>query len=193
MQPALNTIDPDLPSTEYVFKRIFFVRVPQQSLESEGDIRQFGSRSTGFAKYDNQIFGQMTSCYLTIAQMASIHDRGFGVQLVHYEDAKTVYEFVQHHLDTWMKFITGTLNTAKAPFEDLRVLDRFATSVYGVAAHQYTTPDNLTTFGRWMSQFADLSDTAFNAPATEETKEADIKSRPSLQDALLEHQARMFG
>lgn len=187
------SIDPNVPSSEYIFRRLFHVRTREEALQTEQELQTYGARSTGSVKYDNHLYGRLTTCYIPIAKMAMIFDRGFEVHLVNHSDAKTVYEYIQHHLETWMKFMGNGVNAVKAPYEDLRLLDRFATSVYGVAIHQYQKADALTPFGRFMAQFSDLSEDAFSTEVKTKAPAEEIKERPSLQDALIQYQAQLFG
>lgn len=186
-------IDPDVPSTEYIFRRVFLVATTEEALRAESDPSVY--KTTGFAKHDNSLIGMRAQCYMPISRMATIFDKGYMVALVKSEDAKTVYEYIQYHLEGWMKVMTGGLNAVQAPYDDLMVLDRFATAVYGVAAHQYGTPDTQTAFGRFMAQFKHLSADAFNTEVMEAKApdEPNIKPRIDLQEALLAHQARMLG
>jgi hypothetical protein len=130
------------------------------------------------------------TCYLTIAAMAEIFAKGYKLDLVVHEDAKRLYEYVQYHLDSWMAIVRCDMNQNKAPYEDLKLLDRFAASVYGVAAYQYEKADSSTPFGRFMSQFANLSEDAFGLGIPAEEREQEVAPRRSLQDDLLEIQSR---
>lgn len=187
-------IDPDTPSTNYIFHRLFLVRTTEEALRTEKQVETYGVPSTGLAVFDNQLFNMATRCYIPISRMADIFDKGHMVSLVNHSDAKIVYEYIQYHLESWMKIISGGLNAVKAPYEDLKLLDRFATAVYGVAAHQYGGGAGaLTPFGRFMAQFHHLSEDAFSLDKVQEAASPAVKPRVNLQDALLEHQARLLG
>lgn len=188
----LTTIDPKIASKEYIFNRVFLIRTTEEALRDGSNYAEYGTSSTGYKQHDSKLINLSTQCYLTIAKMANLADKGYPVSLANRSDAKTIYEFVQYHLDSWMKAISGGLNLVKAPYDDLKILDRFATSIYGVAVHQYEAGVQATAFGRFMDQFHHLSEDAFSIKPPE-PKETEIKQRPSLQEALLEHQAKMFG
>lgn len=182
-------IDTTISSDVYIFERTFLVRTTHAATLDPIEVEMFGIVSTGVKNYDPPI-ERPTTCYLSIAKMATIFDKGHPIALINKADVKRVYEYIQYHLESWMSVLANGINAIEAPFDDLLILDRFASSVYGVAAYHYDSKPN-TNWGLFMDQFQHLTADAFSGYKPEAV-ERDIPARTSLTDALLEQQARLL-
>lgn len=127
----------------YIFEPIFKVTVPQEALRTEEEIRMLGTPTTMNRRIDAALSRQRTTTYMNIARMAEIHAKGHPVGIVNHADCKTIYGYVQDHLDAWVKLLNHTLNRPKAPYEDLFKLDQFAQAVFQHARWQYVNSENM--------------------------------------------------
>ncbi len=127
----------------YIFVPIFKVTVPQEALRSEEEIRVLGTPTTMNRRIDSALSRQRTTTYMNIAKMATLHAQGHAVGVVNHADCKTIYGYVQDHLDAWVKRLSHTVNRPKAPYEDLFKLDQFAQAVFQHARWQYVNNENM--------------------------------------------------
>lgn len=126
----------------YIFVPIFQVTVPQEALRTEEEVRTYGTPTTMNKRIDATLSRQRTTTYMNIAKMATLHSKGYQVGIVTHSDCKTIYDYVQNHLDAWANLLGNTINRPKAPYEDLYMLDQFAQAVFQHARWQYTDQSN---------------------------------------------------
>lgn len=197
--PQLTLVDKNIDSTEYIFKRMFLVRTPREAILNRNEIEQWGSRSTGFRRYDEQLVGAYTQVYLPIAKIADIMHEGYHISLCDAaNDSKRMYEYIQYHLESWMQVINGSMHKVDAPIEDLRKLDALANNVYAIAAGYYKS-DDMSEFEKFLTDLnfggaLPSMDLLYNQD--QEQKPAvntEAPARKSFQDELLQYQADLLG
>jgi hypothetical protein len=130
-KPVTLELNPDLPSTMYIFDVVFECKIRNVDLLSEDELRMFGTQDTGMDIFNEANTTQMVSANLTIAEMAKHHGRGNHFRYVFAQDTLKIYEFTQHHLTQWATHLGGlSLNNAQVPIEDLMLLDDYCSTVY---------------------------------------------------------------
>ena len=132
-----------LGTDHYIFVPLFQVTVPQEALRTEEEVRILGTPTTLNKRYDAQLSRQRTTTFMNIAKMATLSHKGWGVAIVKHSDCKTIYEYIQNHLDAWANLLGHTIHRPKAPYEDLFILDQFAQQVFQHARWQYSNPENM--------------------------------------------------
>lgn len=186
-------IDRNQPREVYILDVIYEVKTVEEALRSAAQVEIFGTPSTGFAQYDNQLVGSFTFCALNIDKMAKIHERGYYIGLVREEEAKDVYESVQHYLTGWMEAVGPGINHLKMPYDMLHRLDRFAHIVYPSAAAHYRNDGTLLSpFYTFCEDLLGSTGLGELKIATKPQEEQPVIARKSLQEELLAHQARML-
>lgn len=195
-----SIFDPSKTSDWYIFEPIFHVKVPAEALRTENEVRLLGTPSTGNKRTDAALSSRMTSSYMNIARMASLAFDGHPVAVVNHADCKTIFEYTQNHLDAWAKRLQFSINRPDAPFDDLQKLDRFASSVYVHARHQYNDPNNAQSgFMQAIEELGLLSEFSIFQPSMRKVKElealnrneaVDMPNRAPLSDLFLEAQSR---
>lgn len=131
------------PTDYYIFEPIFCVTVPQEALRSEEEVRALGTPTTLNRRIDAVLSKQRTTTYMNIAKMATLSAKGWPVAVVNHGDCKTIYEYVQNHLDAWVKLLGYSIHRPNAPYEDLFTLDQFAQQVFQHARWQYVDSSNM--------------------------------------------------
>ena len=184
-------IDPAQPREVYILDVVYEVKTVEEALRSQASVEFYGTPSTGFSEYDNQLVGSYTFCALNIDKMSKIIDRGYYLGLVHEEEAKDVYDSVQHYLLGWMDVMSHGINNIKAPYDLLHRLDRFAHAVYPSAAATKQDGTLLTPFSNFCEGiFAGTGLGELSKPV--QPQEAEAPARRSLQEQLINHQARFL-
>lgn len=134
--PVKIEIDPDQDSSIYVFDIVFECRVRNMDLISDEELRDYGSFSTGMEIMNNDNMTQLVAANLSITQMATHVSKGYSLRFIHAQDVLKIYEFTQHHLQRWASNLHNvSLNGAKAPLDDLIILDTFCNVVYEQAKY----------------------------------------------------------
>lgn len=161
-----------------IFEPIFEVRVPQEALRSEEEIRLYGTPTTGNRRIDKALRSAKTTTYMNIARMATLHSQGWEVAVVKHEDCKVIYDYVQNHLDAWVKLLSSSVNRPNAPYEDLHILDQFAQSVFAHARHLYANPDNMdNSFMRQIEELGLLGEFSIFQPSIQARERAQAAAR----------------
>lgn len=127
-----------IDTTSLLWEYYFKVRMPYLQTRSLQDIRNTGVAVTGIREIDNDIPNQQLTTMLTIAQMAEYFKEGVSIRVVHYEDIKTIYEYISQHIHVWKSRLERGINIGNAPVEDLILLDQFANTIYDHAKYQFT-------------------------------------------------------
>lgn len=178
----------------YIVDKVFGVQTVEEALRSRESIEMFGTPSTGFKQYDDQLVGSYTTCYLPIAKLAKIHEQGYHLAVLNREDCKTIYICVQYYLEKWMEIIRNNLNRVTIPYDILYQLDRFAHLVYPSASNVFNTNvDPGDALSRWMEQFQSECDIGSLEVVEDKNIDPETGERPvrtSLQEEIMQHQAR---
>lgn len=127
----------------YIFVPIFMVTVPQEALRTEEEVRVLGTPTTMNRRIDAVLSRQRTTTYMNIAKMATLASKGWAIGIVKHEDCKTIYDYVQNHLDAWVQLLGHSIHRPNAPYEDLYILDQFAQQIFQHARWQYNDKVNM--------------------------------------------------
>lgn len=131
----------DRESTGYrLFKKLFQCRVKAKHLIDVAYAAEYGLPSTGDNDYDRELGETMNDVYLPTSSIAELIGDGADVLIVNLEDAATMYQLIQDHLEWWdiqfresFYFEPGRLKRVK---EDLELLSRVASGLYPMV-HSY--------------------------------------------------------
>lgn len=126
----MSTEIPNKDTTVAIFDILYKCRIPVVATKSIEQIRQFGTYSTGDKNLDKAQSREMTTTYLSIANMAEYHSQGAQVALTNQDDVKQIYEDVTRHIMAWRETLDSGINIGMAPVEDLIALDQFASAIY---------------------------------------------------------------
>lgn len=122
-------------TVELIFDYRFMIRMPHQESRGLGNLRQFGTRMSDLSELNNSVQKEMRTCYLTINEMVEQFKGGVTVTVVKESDTKVIYQFIVAHLEGWKTRMARSINASSAPFEDLILLDEFASKIYVHARH----------------------------------------------------------
>lgn len=138
---------------EYYFK----VRVPHFKSRSIDDVRTRGVNISGIKEVDQDIENTNITTFLTINNMIDLFKEGVSVSVIHYNDTKTIYEYISRHLEAWKIQLSHGINIGDAPIEDLIAMDMFANLVYDHAKYIFTEglPDSVT--ARYMNNLMSIN------------------------------------
>lgn len=145
-KPVGSSVDMSVPSHEYIFKRMFMCIVSQMDITSKEYLKKFGMPTTGDANIDREMANQLITTYKTIADMVDLFRQGVTVRVPKQQDCKTIYEYVDYHIQSWAQAIQNGLNLGNAPLEDLIEMDKFATKLYPYALDNKLIMENSSVF-----------------------------------------------
>lgn len=128
-------IDPNTSSDYYIWEPRFRCSIPQLQTTSPTHMRLFGTHTTGDPDTDRVLANQDIVTFLTIADMVKHYKNGVPIKVLKYDDTKTIYEYIEHHIHCWKKRLETGINIGNAPIEDLITMDAFASTVYQHARH----------------------------------------------------------
>lgn len=141
-------IPKDKDTTYYLWEILFRCKVPQLATTSETYYRIFGSPTTGDAAIDRELQNQWIDTMIPIVKMVEYFNQGITIRVVNYADTKIIYDYIQRHLELWLDNVQHGLNIGNAPVEDLIAMDKFASTVFNHAKHQYEKVDVKSSFMR---------------------------------------------
>lgn len=140
---------------EGIFTRRYMFKVSQLAFVNPELNKRLGVATTGNKEFDTQLSDLRVVRALTPAQAAMIKNKRFYLALMVPEMALEIYKHLQTHLELWARACSEhALNVIKAPFEDLLVLEEFASALFMVARY-YFTPE-VTSVSMFSASF-DLS------------------------------------
>ena len=151
----------DHPNLKRIWGTLFKVKVPLVYSMSEDDIRNRGLPSTGDADVDAVMHNQLSITYKTIDAIFELYRNGATVAVVDYDDTRRIYEAIQEHLETWMRFMQYGIHLHQIPFDDLLELDAFANVVYDKAKFVFNPLAIRELNSSWNNLGIDLSPAAF--------------------------------
>lgn len=165
---AAIPIDINKPSDYYIWEPSFRCSVPQLQTTSVEYIKMFGTPTTGDPDIDKTLANQEIITYLTIAKMVEFHRKGVPIKVLNYNDTKTIYEYIEHHIRCWKKRMEVGINIGGAPVEDLIAMDRFATDVHKHARHLISQEEIDSFFVKSMGRVQTVNRFNLLAPVKEE-------------------------
>lgn len=120
-----------------IWGRVFLCKVPRIAHYGVSYLERYGLPSSGNAKVDRELMGQMSPSYITIDQMVEFYHEQTTISIVHKHDVKTVYEICQDYTFDWARSVQRSTFTSRVPFADLVKIDEFAEAVYQYAGFEY--------------------------------------------------------
>ena len=184
--------DPNLPPEYYLLDVVYQVRTADEALVSKEHVEMFGTPSTGFAKYDRQLIGSSTVCYLSIDRLVKINEKGYRIELMVADDAYAIYTSIHYYLSHWKRVMDTGINKTIVPYELLGAIDRFAQKVYPSATTFVLNPmegdDVNTAYIASLLDSGGVAELQDKAPPKDEAEISPIA--PSIQDDLMAHQIR---
>jgi len=132
-----NIISMPIPSdpTELIWGRIFAVSIPQYAIYNEAEVEQYGLPSCGIPQIDAESLSNPVPVMLNIDKIAE-HFRD-GVYITASRDVTTgIFITIHNYLGVWKKVMrAASMNTGRAPAEDLILLDELAEKLYSYSSH----------------------------------------------------------
>lgn len=121
-----------------LWKKRYWVNVPQDALIPEEDLIRFGTVTTGNRDIDAALRSNVGLAYWTVNEMAECLDRGYDVFIVNSSEGVIVYEDIIRHLTLWSEAIEGDpFNNPNAPYSDLLKLDNLAGKLFESVKYVY--------------------------------------------------------
>lgn len=176
-----ETIDVNVPSHEYVFKRMFKCVVSQMDITSKEYLKKFGVFTTGDPGIDREMANQPIVTYKTIADMVDLFRQGITVRIPSQTDCKTIYEYVDYHIQSWAQAVQNGLNLGSAPLEDLVEMDKFATKLYPYALNNQHIMENTTVFMKHVGNtYANIDNVLGSTSIIEPPKDTEDDNLPKM-------------
>lgn len=189
-------IDPNKPAESYLLDVVYLVSVPQEALQNIQEIEMFGLTTTTDQRYDNQLRGQKVTAAINIMRMLDIYNNGYALYIVDPGSVLDIYLSIENYLTKWLEYMTNSINQAKAPpYELLRQLDNFAmlihpgaSSIFGRDAATVTQSD--LDYDHMLAEVGVATGEVINHELEREKAQDQTVARPSLQDMIIDHQAK---
>lgn len=131
----------NIDTSELIFKRRFFVSYDDSKSKSFEYIKLFGTPTTGDPSVDNALRNQRIDSFLTINEMIELYKMGVTIGVKKYADCKVIYTYIEQHLLAWKNKLENGFNVKDAPFDDLIVMNEFATTVWKYTRHILSQED----------------------------------------------------
>lgn len=112
-------------------------RVPYIQLLSIEELEEHGLPTSGDIHHDHAMQWEPRLVSLPIHRMAELWSNGANISLVDRSDAPKIFEAISKHLHAWKDHMTNAYHPSKPPYEDLLILDQFASVVYDKAKFAY--------------------------------------------------------
>lgn len=125
-EKPMDPNDPRYP----IFKQLYLVRVPVLQMRTVEDIKEFGVPISGDDPTDKMIADEQRQVMLPISRLVELFQQGCKIGVVIDTDTKKMYEAISTYLEIWKNKMTGSLNKANAPIDDLLSMDAFAQAIY---------------------------------------------------------------
>ena len=129
----------------YIFNKLYHCKLRLIDTMSVDYIKEFGMMSSGDSDLDRESANTLIDRMLTIAQMAEFFNKGVTIRVLKDADCVSIYNAITDHLIAWKEQMNRIFNPSSAPIDDLKLLDKFAESVYKRAVpqmnnNQYESP-----------------------------------------------------
>ena len=124
------------PNVRALFVDLVKVSIPEIEKYSDDEIRYRGMfvSSEGEEEELEQMLYNFTEVYRTINDIFELWRRGVEVYIP-MEEIPKVYRAVSNHIESWINFIKYEVHNQGAPFDDLFLLDQFASELYETAKY----------------------------------------------------------
>ncbi len=136
--------DPIEKTGSLIWEKLFLVKIEQKYLQSEQELKIFGTPTTGDPYYDNLMHHQLIDIMIPINGMIEYYKKGITVRITKNSDTKLIYEIIRDYLHAWYNRIQNSVNVGDVPLDDLNILDEFASKIYPFARSHIKEDDYLT-------------------------------------------------
>lgn len=104
--------------------------IPETQVYSDAVLDDFGTFVSGEEERDVSNARMLSPAIRTIAELATIHSKGFKVEIPDNLKAFDMYSIICRHLNDCIEFQRNGLFGRMPPMEDLEALDKFAAYIY---------------------------------------------------------------
>ncbi len=109
---------------------------------SDAVLQDFGTFVSGDEGRDVSNAKMLTGAIRTIAEMATIHGKGFKVEIDNNEKAFQMYSIICQHIKDAIEFQRNGLFGQMPPIEDLQTLDKFAAYIFPRVRHHFVSEED---------------------------------------------------
>lgn len=114
----------------HIFKRRWMVRVPRLHMQTEEEIRTFGTPYTGDSDHDRSMQNEQINCMKTINDLLELFRKGVQFTIVDTVNTKAMHEVIQNYLAAWRREMEVGMYFTHVPREDLMDLDSLDRAIY---------------------------------------------------------------
>ena len=116
--------------TKALFENLFTVMVPAAALMCVEDMEEYGTRTSGDSELDIMLSENDIRVMLTIDAMVEHFKDGYSIKVLTQKDVTEIYGIIEDHLMLWLDHINNSRNKLPVPYEDLILLDEFASTIH---------------------------------------------------------------
>ena len=124
-------------TTYYLWDVTFRCKAPYLQTTDVEYIKHFGMHTTTDADIDRELANQWVDTMLPIVKMVEYYQKGIPFRIVKDSDVKTVYEYIENHLQAWANAPKISLNVANIPVDDLIAMNEFANTLFPLVRQKY--------------------------------------------------------
>lgn len=133
-----------------IFHWKYQCKIPEAVVYSDVILEDFGTFVSGDEGRDISNATMLVGAIRTIAELATIHGKGFKIEIPDNRKAFEIYKTIVEHLNDCLEFQRNGLFGKMPPMEDLHLLDKFAGYIYPQARWHFVgeedTSSKLMTF-----------------------------------------------
>jgi hypothetical protein len=187
----MQAISKEKDTAYYIWELLFRCRVPQLQSTSVTYLKHFGTHTTGIEEIDRDLSNQLIDTAIPIVRMVEYYQKGVPVYIVKQEDVKTIYEYIENHIQAWKSRLEAGVNIGGAPIDDLVAMDEFAHNIYEHAKYHFTRETANSLMIRHMSKIAGFNSNNILKNPEEEKEENKYPNRLSMSDLFKERKLGM--
>ena len=134
----MEYIPPSQRDTRYALWFIRYqCRVPYIQTKTIEELEEHGLPTSGDRHHDHAMQWEPILMSLPIHRMAELWHNGANIALVNQKDAQPIFEAMSAHLHAWKDHMLNSYHPTTPPYDDLLILDGFASIVYEHAKPAY--------------------------------------------------------
>lgn len=161
------------PEAEPVYKLFHWkyqCKIPESMVYSDAVLEDFGTFVSGDEGRDVSNAKLLVGAIRTIAQLATIHGKGFKIELPDNKKAYEIYKIICDHLKACIEFQKNGLWGKLPPVKDLETLEKFAAYIFKQARWHYVgEPDESSTLMTFLAKRSRGTPNEKEAPETHKT------------------------
>ena len=171
-------------TTYYLWDVTFRCKTPYLQTTDIEYIKHFGMHTTTHMDIDRVLANQWIDTMLPIVKMVEYHQKGIPFRIVKDKDVKTVYEYIENHLQAWANAPKLSLNFTDIPVDDLIAMNEFANTLFPLVKQKYAD-ENIKNASVAFYRFLDVNGMGRFAglkkhQTIEQTKQESIPQREDL-------------